>query len=121
MARVLPVDLRDKEGQFVMDYTNTLNLTALETKIHKETGHLDIMRDFKITKHLREAIWDTDEEIKRTTLFRRLLPSGNYLNYRKFFSSESQINLFLCLRELDKEGQVIKKNSLMNINKNKIH
>jgi hypothetical protein len=121
IARVLPIDLREKEQQFINDYASGLNLTALEAKINKEASHLDIFKDFKITKQLKEIIWDTDEENNRTKIFRRLLPSPHYLNYRKFFSLESQVNLFLCLREIDREGQQFKKISLVNINKNKIN
>jgi hypothetical protein len=75
------------------------------------------MKDFKITKQIKEIIWDTDEEIKRTSLFRRLLPSTDYLNYRKFFYSENPINLFLCLREMDRQGMQIRKTNLINIKK----
>jgi hypothetical protein len=117
LARVLPNDLREKEQQFINDYINTLNLNSLELKIRKEAGHIDILKDFKISKKIKEVIWDTDEENKRTNIFRRLLPSPNYLNYRKFFTAENSLNLFLCLREMDKEGLPIKK--LVNINKTK--
>jgi hypothetical protein len=117
IVRIMPNDLRDKENQFVNDYTSTLNLAALEHKILKEANHLVVLKDFKITKKVKENIWDTDEELRRTNAFRRLLPSTNYLNYRKFFTQEHPINLFLCLREFDKEGLQIKKTSLINFNK----
>ena len=56
------------------------------------------MKDFKITKEIKEMLWNTDEENNRKRKFKKIFPNQNSLNYRKFFSEERPINLFLSLR-----------------------
>jgi hypothetical protein len=115
---MLPMNLREREGEYVRLYTNALNLQELEMKIVKDLSHLELLKDFKITRKMREIIWETDEEYNRMSKFKRLLPSSSYLNYRKYFSKENMINLFLSLRELDKDGINFKKANIINIKQN---
>ncbi len=105
--------MRDREHDFIKivpDY-------SLENKIIKETSHLDILKDFKFTREIREILHDSDEEKKRVKNFRPLFPAPSSLNYRKFFSEEKQINLILSLIEIDKCGDkdFIKKSKKINL------
>ena len=57
---ILPVDLRDKELNFCKNYPQEIDEFVL-----KQCVHIDIMKDFKITKETKEMLWNTDEEYKR--------------------------------------------------------
>jgi hypothetical protein len=117
---------RGNESNSSIDYSKYFNQnipSAEDLKIIKETSHLDPMKDFKFTKEIKEIIWNTDEEFKRLKKFKRIFPDGLSLNYRKFFHNENPINLFLSIRELEKNvnnkefSKKIKKQILINFSK----
>lgn len=56
------------------------------------------MKEFKITKEIKEMLWNTDEEYNRKRKFKRIFPNQYSLNYRKYFIIERPINCFLSLR-----------------------
>ena len=124
LARITPLYLREKESEPIK-----YNLSqSLENKILKEASHIDIVKDFKFTKEIKEILWDTDEEYKRLKTFKRIFPSETSLNYRKFFIQENPINLILSLKTLEESSDInnekdnlkkIKKKNLLNIKKNK--
>ena len=55
----------------------------------------------KIGKEYKEMIWDCYEESKRLIHFQRIFPCENYMNYRKFFDEERDINVILYYLEKD--------------------
>jgi tubulin polyglutamylase TTLL5 len=82
--------------------------------IFKSTCHLEVMKDFKLTKDLKEIIWDTQEEMSRIKNFKRIFPSNNSINYRKFFAKEKNVNFLLSMLAIENtnsEKKIIKLNS----------
>ena len=90
---IVSIALREKELEFYRNYQ-----VEIDNLIVKETANIDIMKDFKISKEIKEMLWNTDEEFNRKKKFKRIFPSPSSLNYRKFFDVERPINLFLSLR-----------------------
>ncbi len=121
LSRVIPFYMRNQEDEFCKGNQNT---RELEKKILKETANLDIMNNFKINKELREILWEGEEELKRLKLFRRIFPSLNSLNYRKYFYNENPVNLFSILFAIERDETIdhdqfrkLKKLNLKNITK----
>ena len=56
----MPIDLREKELDFCKNYH-----ADIDNKVLKECAHIDIMKDFKISKEIKEMLWNTDEEFNR--------------------------------------------------------
>ena len=67
MSRILPINIRDNEYEYITEHINLINISSLEMKINKELSHIGLLKNFKITKSVKQAIWDTDEENSRTT------------------------------------------------------
>ena len=121
MSRVVPLNMRNKEEEF---FKNTAENKNIEKKIMKEISSIDIMKDFKINKEIREVLWEAEEEMKLLKDFRRIFPNGNSLSYRKYFYNENPVNLYsiLYLLEKDKDTDIdlfkrMKKLYLKNFNK----
>lgn len=89
----MPIDFREKELDFYKNYQ-----VEIDNYVIKECSHIDIMKDFKLTKEIKEMLWNTDEEFSRKRKFKRIFPSPYSLSYRKFFDVERPINCFLSLR-----------------------
>ncbi len=98
LSRIVPFYMRNLEADFFNGNNDTRNL---EKKILKETSNLEIMKDFKVNKEIREMIWEAEEELKRIKSFRRIFPSLNSLNYRRFFYNENPVNLYSILYALE--------------------
>jgi hypothetical protein len=118
LSRIIPLNLRGREEEYVRQYYNNCGLNEIEVKIRKELCHIEILKEFKISKKIKEIIWETDEENKRRSKFKRLLPSTDYISYRRYYSKENPINLFLSLREIEKERIAFKKVNIINIKQN---
>jgi tubulin polyglutamylase TTLL5 len=121
ISRVIPLNIRNKEEEF---FKNNTENKLLEKKILKEISALDVMKDFKVNKEIREILWEAEEEMKLIKDFRRIFPSENSLSYRKYFYNENPLNLYsmLYLLEKDKNTDIdifkkMKKLYLKNLNK----
>jgi tubulin polyglutamylase TTLL5 len=121
ISRVVPINMRNKEDEFFKINTEG---KVLEKKILKEISTLDVMKDFKVNKEIREILWEAEEEMKLTKDFRRIFPAENSLSYRKYFYNENALNLYsmLYLLENDKDIDIdlfkrMKKLYLKNLNK----
>jgi len=57
---IISIDKREKENEIIKNYFN-----EIDNKVIKDTSHIEIMKNFKITKEIKEMIWDTDEEYGR--------------------------------------------------------
>ena len=60
IARIISIDKREKENEAIKNYFN-----EIDAKVIKDTSHIEIMKNFKITKEIKEMIWETDEEHTR--------------------------------------------------------
>ena len=89
LIRVVPYDLRNEY------YGNGFNIGYI-IKTVKE------LQKIKMNKQMKEMIWETNEEYKRVNKFKRIFPTENYFEYRKYFDKEREINLILGLIEFDK-------------------
>lgn len=125
---IIPFDLHDKETEYIKEFMNDTENTLITNKIIKDTSHLEIMKDFKITKEVKSLIWEIDEELKICKTFRRIFPSELTIDYRNYFIKEHPLNLFFSLRALEQynknkiktrenKSNQIKKLRLININK----
>ena len=99
IMRIVPYDLRNE------NYYNN----SKYNKINKVINSIKELKNFKIGKEFKEMIWDCYEESKRLIHFERIFPCENYMNYRKFFDEERDINVILYY--LEKDG-FFKKNNL---------
>lgn len=98
LCRIIPFYMRNQESIFSNGNIETRNL---EKKILKELANLEVMKDFKVNKEIREMVWEAEEELKRLKLFRRIFPAVCSLNYRKYFYNENPLNLFFILYALE--------------------
>jgi hypothetical protein len=103
LSRIVPFYMRNQESAFSNGNNQTRNF---EKKILKETANLEVMKDFKITKEIREMVWEAEEELKRLKTFRRIFPTINALNYRKYFYNENPINLYAMLYALETDENI---------------
>lgn len=103
LSRIVPFYMRNQEFGFFIGNNETRNL---EKKILKETANLEVMKDFKINKEIREIVWEGEEESKRLKNFKRIFPSINSLNYRKYFYNENPINLYSILYALESDKNI---------------
>ena len=99
IMRIVPYDLRNE------NYYNPSKYNI----INKVINSIKELKNFKIGKDYKEMIWDCYEESKRLIHFERIFPCENYMNYRKFFDEERDINVILYY--LEKDG-FFKKNNL---------
>ena len=120
VCRIVPFFIRNQESEFFNK--SNQNKKYLEKKILKELSNLEIMKDFKINKDIKEMMWDAEEEMKRIKVFRRIFPNINSLTYRKYFCNENSINLYSILYSLESDENIdtdqmkkIKKLHLKNI------
>ena len=42
------------------------DIQEIDEHVIKECAHIEIMKDFKLTKETKEMLWNTDEEFKRS-------------------------------------------------------
>jgi len=103
LIRIVPFYMKNQETEFINGDSHN---REIEKKIIKETAHLDIMKDFKFNKEIRELLWEGEEEIKRLKNFRRIFPNFKSLNYRKFFYNENPINLLNTLYSMEKDENI---------------
>lgn len=103
LSKIVPFYMRNQEAAFFNGNNQTRNL---EKKILKETANLEVMKDFKVNKEIREMVWEAEEELKRLKTFRRIFPNVNSLNYRKFFYNENSVNLYFILYALESDENV---------------
>lgn len=89
LMRIVPYDLRKPNSSNLPFYTNDFQ-------------SIKDLKYIKITKEYKELIWDTNQEMNRTKEFKRLMPSANYFDYRKYFDEEKEINIILGIIESEK-------------------
>ena len=91
IMRIVPYDLRNE------NYYNPSKYNI----INKVINSIKELKKMKIGKEYKEMIWDCYEESKRLIHFERIFPCENYMNYRKFFDEEREINIILYYLEKD--------------------
>lgn len=91
IMRIVPYDLRNE------NYYNPSKYNI----INKVINSIKELKNMKIGKEYKEMIWDCYEESKRLIHFQRIFPCENYMNYRKFFDEEREINIILYYLEKD--------------------
>ena len=91
IMRIVPYDLRNE------NYYNPSKYNI----INKVINSIKELKKMKIGKEYKEMIWDCYEESKRLIHFQRIFPCENYMNYRKFFDEEREINIILYYLEKD--------------------
>ena len=91
IMRIVPYDLRNE------NYYNPSKYNI----INKVINSIKELKKMKIGKEYKEMIWDCYEESKRLIHFQRIFPCENYMNYRKFFDEERDINVILYYLEKD--------------------
>ena len=99
LSRVVPLNMRNKEDEYCKPNSE---VKLLERKVLKDITNLEVMKDFKINKDIREVLWEAEEEMTRLTNFRRIFPSMTSLSYRKYFYNENPVNLFSILYLLER-------------------
>jgi len=52
--------LKEKEYDVIKKYSS-----SLDDKVRQDILHIEIMKNFKFDKDVKEMIWETDEELKR--------------------------------------------------------
>jgi len=121
LSRIVPFYMRNQEFGY---FHGNNDSKILEKKILRETANLEVMKDFKINKEIRETVWEAEEELKRLKTFRRIFPTINSLNYRKYFYNEDPINLYTILYAIETDENIdidkfrkLKKLNLKNITK----
>ena len=70
-------------------------------KINIVINSIKEFKNFIIGKDYKEMIWDYYEESKSLFHIQRIFPCENYMNYRKFFYEERDINVILYYLEKD--------------------
>ena len=99
IMRIVPYDLRGSkyEGHFPLSNVDVFNDEEFKAMIYKK---------FKITKEIKEMIWNGVEEEKRCNKFLKLFPCCGYFKYQKFFEKEKDINVILGVIEMERQRKM---------------
>jgi tubulin polyglutamylase TTLL5 len=101
IMRIVPYDLRGSK------YERKFNLNNVDV-FNDEEFKCMVYNKFKITKEIKEMIWNSVEEEKRCNKFIKLFPCWEYFKYQKFFDKEKDINVILGVIEMERQRKIKK-------------